>query len=144
MCHRLVLLGCQAPPRRNHCGSQRAARRALAVRYEIGAPSSFSIPNSAGSAAFARARTSGASGLRTIYAPCPVTNSSVAMEFEIGVSKSSRSRVLCWVASWILGVALHQIESTASSEILHPWCVLKNRLKQLTSFGLAAANFRDR
>ena len=57
MCHWLILLGYQAPPRLNHCRAQRATRRAVTGRNKSDWPSPFSISNGTSPAAFALART---------------------------------------------------------------------------------------
>ena len=51
----------------------------------------------------------------TIHAPCPATNSSVAMEFEIGLSKSSRKGVLWSMATRAVPGAPNKIEGSGSS-----------------------------
>src|SRR5438270_373886 len=54
MRHWLILLGKQAPPRRNHCRAQRAAGRAVTGRNESDSLSPRSISNGTSPAAFAR------------------------------------------------------------------------------------------
>ena len=65
------------------------------------------------------------------------------MEFEIGVSKSSRNRVLCCVATGILGARFIKLKAPLPPEILDRCRVLKKRWKQLSPLGLAPSNFRD-
>ena len=137
MRHWLILLGKQAPPRLNHCRAQRAAGRAVTGRNESDLLSPRSISNGTSPAAFALARTGCTSSPRTIHAPSPITNSSVAMEFEAGLSKSSRSRVLCCVATGAVGGTVYQIKgaNSGSNRRFEPPCIAHDHCTMLAGPG---------